>query len=147
MAKVLHINRPYYDSERASLGNNANSLGITPTGIESISLRGALRLQWSEKPQRLFGKLSLDNHHINEGRIIPAVAIESLEAQDMAPGTDCEATGAIRFVLEAARGKGAYDMPINQHLEVLYALIDSFTLSRIERDLIAACRKADRLAH
>lgn len=65
----------------------------------------------------------------------------------MAPSTDGEATSAIRFVLEAARGKGAYHLPINQHLEILYALIGSFTLSRIERDLIAACRKADRLAH
>jgi len=65
----------------------------------------------------------------------------------MASSTDSEATSAIRFVLEAAGGKGAYHLPINQHLEILYALIDSFTLSCIERDMIAACRKNDCLAH
>jgi len=64
----------------------------------------------------------------------------------MVARTDSEATSAILFVLETIRCESAYHLPINPHAEILDALIDSFTLSRRERDLVAACCKVDCLA-
>src|SRR5438034_4335067 len=62
----------------------------------------------------------------------------------MTPGTDGETTSAILLVLGSIRCEGAYHLSIDQNLQVLTIPL---ALSCIERDLIATCRKADRLAN
>ena len=101
------------------------------------------RLRWSEQPQRL----SLDMHYVNQSCILPTFAIEPLEGQNMAPSSDGEASSAILLVFEAARCEGSYYLSIHQYLEILDTRIILLALSRIERDLIATCRKVDCLAH
>ena len=85
-------------------------------------------------------------HLVDQGAVVLAVGIDALERQDVAAGADGEDAGAIGGVARTRRVDRADDNPVDQHLDLLAAVVAAAALGCREHDQVTAGRPGDRLA-